>query len=476
VQTKKVVVIGAGLGGLSAAIHARLKGHDVLVLEQNQIGGKAAKIQEKGYTLDPGPSIIILKEIYEQVFRDAGKDISHYLRFRRLDPITRVSFNNQIIDIPTDIKDAVDLISTFSQSDAKQFRDLYEKLKTVAPYIQRSVFSRPFDKPWQLLDPNLIRTALPFGLTKTYKALVDEMFESPLLRAFFYGFPSYGGQSYHSRGPGAFFIPFFMFDSGVWYPEGGVAAIPEAFHKLAVDLGVQFRQARIVGMGTHTKRVVSLQTEAKESISGFDYVISNRDRVTVQEWLGQKQPTTPSYSYFTIHFGVRKNLTEVKHHTLLVPDDFTAGFEALYEKRAFPERPIVYLNNTSETDSTVAPDGCTNLFAVITSPSDEPQVDWANRTNEYRERVISEISRHGIELGEVDFERIQSPIYFQQAHGNFKGSLYGADEQYRLFGLFPWNNQDDEFKNLLYAGGAVQPGAGLPMVTLSGKFAAGLIS
>lgn len=465
------------MGGLSAAIQCRLKGHEVTILEQGRVGGKAGRIDESGYTLDPGPSIIILTEIYKQVFRDAGRNPDDYLQFVRLNPITRVMFKGESIDIPDGYPAAQALIDRIAPEDSAQFALMWSKLTKIAPLVDRSVFAHPYDKPWQLADPSLIKFALPFDVRKTYKELVDGMFKSPLLRAFFYGFPSYGGQSYRSKAPGALLIPYFMLQDGVWYPKGGVAAIPEAFSKLAVELGVEIRtESQVVGFDSSSDQIKAAVIATGEKIAGQVF-ICNRDRVQTQSWLGRELPSKPSYSYFTVHMGVRRQFPELKHHTLFVPDNFEAGFEELYEERVFPYAPIVYVNNTSDTDQSVAPVGCSNLFAVITSPANEDHLDWPAITNECVQRTLDVMAQGGVILdpSEIEMQRIQTPVYFEREHGNFRGSLYGADEKHRLFGMFPWSNQDPEFKNLLYVGGSVQPGAGLPMVTLSGRFAAALV-
>jgi len=199
------------------------------------------------------------------------------------------------------------------------------------------------------------------------------------------------------------------------------------------------------------------------------------DPNTAAIWLGRTESRAPSLSYFTLHFGIRARFPELRHHTLLVPRDFERGFEALYRERRFPEPPIVYLNDTTATDPSTAPPGATNLFVVVTSPAEESHLDWPAQTPIFRASVLALMHRFGIDIEgrEVEFERVQTPSYFARVHGNYRGSLYGLDERYRIFGgMFPPANRDPKIRNLLYCGGAVQPGAGMPMVTLSGKFAA----
>lgn len=476
-MSAQVVIIGGGQGGLSAAIHARLAGADVLLLEQHaQVGGKAAGISQDGYRLDPGPSIIILTRLYEDVFRKAGRKMADYLRFHRLDPFSRVYFEGlEPLDLPAGREACLETLAEFAPQDAAALKKLLGDLDAVAPHIDQSVFRRPYEKPWQLLDRHLIATATRFNVRATYKELVDEMFQSPLLRSFFYGFPSYGGQTYDSKAPGALMIPYLMIAEGVWYPEGGVATIPAAFARLARELGVEIRTGvKVVGLEHDKGRAKAVVTESGDRISS-DTIISNLDRSAVRGWLGEHHDWPPSLSYFTVHWGIRRRLEGLSHHTLLVPRDFEKGFEDLYRNNRFPDPPIVYLNDTTSTDPATAPEGCTNLFAVVTAPGDHPGLAWDERALDYARSTRNVLDRFGFPFSddEIDFQRIQSPTYFAREHGNYRGSLYGPHEKHRpMGGLFPFPNRDPDLKNLFYCGGSVQPGAGLPMVTLSGAFAA----
>lgn len=475
-MAKSVVILGAGMGGLSAAIHARLRGYDVLVLESRDVvGGKAAGISEMGYRLDPGPSIVILTRLYEAVFARAGRKMADYLQFERLDPFSRVLFEGRApIDLPADLDDCLAVLKDVAPEDTESFLRLLDTLDQVSPLIDRSIFSRPYDRPYQLADPNLIRTALKFDVRSTYKDLVDKMFKSPVLRAFFYGFPSYGGQTYDSKAPGAMMIPYLMVREGVWWPVGGIAAIPRAFETLARELGVEIRTGvRVTGLEQDRGRIRAVTTSTGERFEA-DAFISNIDKLTTLGMLGRPVDWRPSLSYFTVHWGIRRRIPGLSHHTLLVPKNFEAGFTELYRNRRFPVPPITYLNATVPVDPDTAPAGRENVFAVITTPAREESIDWKAETPGYLSKIREQMESFGLgfEDDEVDFERVQSPLLFEERDGSYRGSLYGPDESHRLWGLMPLTNEDSQIRNLFFAGGSVQPGAGLPMVTLSGQFAA----
>ena len=463
------------MGGLSAAIHGRLLGWDVLVLEKGvEPGGKAAGISIAGYELDPGPSIIILTDIYAKVFERAGRKMEDYLQFRRLDTISRVFFEgSEALDLPANSDQCLAVLRDLSPKDANAMAKLLDQIERVEPLLEKSVYHHGFSQPWQLINPHLMQFGMKLNATKPFKYLVDQMFDLPLLRAFFYGFPTYSGQTYHSASPGSFLIPYYMLKRGVFFPVGGVRAIPSAFHRLAVELGVEFQfNCEAVSFSVESGRLISL-TDQKGTVHEADSFAMNLDVSTFAGMVGHPVSALPSYSYFTMHVGVAKEVPCLQHHNLFVTKDFESGFEELYDSNRFPTKPIVYLNSTGAEDPAAAPKGKTNLFAVVTSPSQVPGIDWAQETAEYGHRVRTVLDSFGVSWADdqLDFERIQNPAYFESAHGNFGGSLYGLEEKKRLWGIFPAANIDRRWRNVAFCGGSVQPGAGLPMVTLSGKFA-----
>lgn len=475
-MSRRVIVVGSGLGGLSAAIHARLNGWDVTVLEQHDgPGGKARPFEQEGYRFDPGPSIVILKEIYEAVFERAGVPCD--LSFRRLDPFTRVFFEGgEPVDLPADPEGCMEVLSDQAREDLPAMRKLLDDLDQVYPAVERAIFGKPIEAPWQFLNRDLAGFAKKMPVAQPYRIAVDQRFRSPLLRAFFYGFPSYSGQSYRSPSPGSFVIPWAMIRRGVWWPEGGIGAIPAALYRLAVHLGVEFQfQSPVIGLRVEGGRVRAV--EVPGALLKCHAVISNLDRLTARKWLSRPTQERPSYSYFTIHWGLKTRPTQASHHTLVIPKSYAEGFEELYTRRDFPSEPIVYLNETAGTDPATAPPGGGNLFAVVTCPALEDHLDWRTLRDEAIERTRRIIAKVGLDPREEEIvvRHVQTPITFQQRDGSYRGSLYGADEKTRRFGFLLPSNRDEYIPNLLYANGTVQPGAGMPMVVLSGKFAADLL-
>ncbi|MER3495821.1 MAG: hypothetical protein C4320_02785 [Armatimonadota bacterium] len=310
----RLAVLGGGVAGLSAAIHAALDGWEVELYEKGSIGGKAAQVHTAGYLLDPGPSIIILPEIYEAVFSRADRQVEDYLRFTRLDPITRVFFDSQSYDIPADLDEAADLVDSLDPHDGASFRDLMARLAKVAPFVEKSVFAHPIEHWAGMLDPNLIRTALPLWPNQPYKKVVERLFRHPLMRAFFYGFPSYSGAGYRKPSVAGFLIPYYMFAGGVYYPEGGVGAIPRALERLAQELGVTVhRNARVIGLQTEGKEIVAAELagikgeprlidtrRASPLAALFGALLRPAPRLTLADLFGLPQRFTMYYLYLEL--------------------------------------------------------------------------------------------------------------------------------------------------------------------------------
>lgn len=479
-MARHLVVLGGGVGGLCASIYGRLNGWEVTLLEQRDtLGGKAAQKQLDGFTLDPGPSIIILPKLYDQVFLDAGKNPRDYLDFERLDPVTRLfAWDREAIDIPSSVEDCHELIRQIAPADEAGFRELIEKGERLAAHVEKTVFAGPIESPAKFLNPRFLQMGMLFGPRASYKEIVDKLFNSELLRSFFYGFPTYSGNTYHAKAIGALLIPYYLLSEGVFYPKGGVGAIPQAFERLAREVGVQIKTGtRVTGVGTDGKNVTSILTGSGDKTK-CDAVISNIDRFTVgTKYLARSVLEPPSYSYFTMAWHVPSESNPYAHHNLIIPQEFRESYKSLYDDFAPATDPLVYVNSPTVTDPNVAPCGRSLQFAVVTVPANTRQNPWAALEETYPRNVMRMLRSvpNGDGIENETLLDIQSPLVFEQRDGSFKGSLYGLTEKKRHYGILPSTNRDPILKNLFYCGGSVQPGAGLPMVTLSGKFAANLL-
>lgn len=473
-----VLVIGGGIGGLSAALTAsgqNLK--TILVEKQKALGGKASPILKNGYTLDPGPSICIMKWVYEDLFKTTGADISNYLKFDKLDPVfSLVTEKGSSIVLPSGREKFLTKIKEFAPEDVSGFEKLFSLGDSLYPVVKKTFFSRFYSSPLDLVSIDLFPFARHFILMNKYKNIIDSWFKNPALKAWLYSFPTYTGQSYNSIAPGALLIPYIMICEGVFYPENGIGSIPNAIAKRAAELGVKtFTNCAVTKINHMDEKIKSVKLSNGQTIYP-KAVISAVDKFTTEKLLNIKSSPSPSYSYVSLQIGLKNKLKNLTHHTTCIPDDYQNYYSDLYLKHKYPENPVLYIHAPSATDPNCAPYGRESLFIVI--PTYATGGEWRAIEDKLIDNILSLLKKYNIVIGkkDIEFSRIQTPHYFEQTHGNYLGSLFGPDESQRLARILPPGNNSKAFKNLAFCGGGTQPGAGMPMVTLSGKFAANHIA
>lgn len=483
-------MIGAGIGGLSAAIEAAISGFEVTVYEaREQAGGKACPITERGYTLDPGPSIIILPETYQKLIAKAGLNPDALLMFNKVNPTTRVFFQEgsaessprsapiQQIDLPADWDELLAVASQVEPQDAANLAEMMATLGRWRPYIESKFMEDSVESPLALADPKLFKFGREMGLGKEYKSIVDAKFKSTLFRALFYGFPSYSGLTYRTKSPSPWFIPYYMLKEGIHVAEGGVKSIPAALEHTARSLGVKFRLSdRVIGILTDRGRVTAIESQGSERLK-VEGIISAIDHTQMQSLLGRPVGKfKPSLSYMTLHLGLKNPPDGLSSHNLLITQDFEEGFSRLYDHRSGPNWGVTYINAPHVDTPSCSPDRGGQLFFVTPCPAVVSTFDAKSESNHLKEKLLRLTEDFGfsVDPADVEVEVIQSPDVFASRDGNPFGSLFGAAEEARFFGLLP-GLKDRTIKNLVYCGASVQPGAGMPMACLSGQRSAKLL-
>ncbi|HEU5117391.1 MAG TPA: phytoene desaturase family protein, partial [Isosphaeraceae bacterium] len=492
---RRVVVVGAGVGGLCAALELRRHGFDVVVLERHaEVGGKAAERRQDGFRWDRGPSIVVMPWVYWSLFQANRLDPEDYLPLRRLDPAFRVRLTDERwLDIPADIEGVRE---AFGQIDPEAPRGLDRFLGRTdrfARAIGHAYCDRILDRWSQVMLSPLLLSAAIISPSTSYKSVIDRDFQSPAIRELLYGFPTYSGFDPVSAPGSLAIIPWTILREGVWYPEqGGIAEIPWAIARACRDLGVEIRtgveveeisvdsDGAVSGVGTTNGHF-----KAAAVVSNSDYVHTfrmlrgNKGFSPEVESLREGR-AEPSESFFTIEMGCDRRWDRLAHHMLVLTSGSDRVYEELFERGEYPSDPPLYLNVTSETDPGDAPEGGSNPFLVVGAPPQKREGETDPEFEaRYAEQLLERLEQVGLNglRASIRTREVSGPEAWRTRFHAFRGAIYGLGKSHNILGgsFRPLNYRSD-IGGLYLVGGGVQPGAGLPMVVQSGKLTAARVA
>lgn len=491
---KKVIIIGAGLGGLAAACRLAKSGFSVTVLEKNEsVGGKVNSVEASGYKFDTGASLITLPQIFEELFEFCGKRFEDYLTFEKLDPICRYFWSDgTVFDASQNLEKTEEQIAKIAPEDVGNFRKYTADARAKYEIAWRTFLSKSLNELPELLTAKNIPDLLKISSLKTLDKHNAKFFKSEKMRQLFNRFATYNGSSPY-KVPATFaLIPFVEFGFGAWYARGGIYEIPKALEKLASELGVEFLfDADVEKILIKNKKAIGVKLKNELDDEDFlfaDIVISNADAViTYRELIEEKdrksfpdkklEKREPSSSGFVLLLGAKKKFPQLAHHNIFFSDDYKTEFRHIFDVRIPTPHPTIYISASSVTDETQAPKDSENLFVLVNVPFMRWQVNWQFEAEPYRDVVVGKLEKFGLEnlSKSIEFENIITPEDFEYKYRANKGSIYGVSSNGILSAFRRIPNKSKDIENLYFTGGATHPGGGMPLVLLSGKMAADLI-
>jgi phytoene desaturase len=475
----RAVVVGAGLGGLSAAIHLRLAGHDVTVLERNALaGGRANLLVQGGFQFDTGPSLLNYPWVFEELFRAAGADLYQYVELQPVDPsiafqwrdgaVLRLSSDREVLarEFERFEPDARSRIDRFFADAGEKYRIAFDKLAC-----------RNEDRAVRWLGALAVDEALQTGIWRSIYGELSRFFLSRHIREALGSYAMYLGGSPFQL-PGLFSIlPYGEMAYGLWLPRGGIYALVRAVERLARELGVNIHTgARVTRIEAKASGVSGVRVEGGHR-EGADFVVSNVDLPTTHKELLREAPPalrmTPGV--VTFYWAVRGRPAGVGHHTIFLPEDYRRAFRELLELGSIPRDLPFYVSVPSATDSSLAPEGDSCVFVLAPVPvlSRLGDVDWQETVSQIRGQVLTRLREHGIALKDAILsETCYTPVEWRDQFGLFDGSAFGAAHTLRQVGPFRPANWSRQHRGLYFTGSSTTPGAGMPMVVLSGRMTA----
>ena len=483
-----IVIIGAGIGGLSAGIRLAAAGQRVIILEKNaQPGGKMYQLEQGGFRWDTGPSVITMRHVFEELFQFAGKHLEDYINLQPVEPLTRYFYRDgTILDASSNLSRMAQQIEALNPRDVEGYL-AYLAYAARIHRITGPVFI--YDRPptpasFARVPPNEWLKVDPF---RTMQRSIKRFVRSPHLRQLLGRFATYVGGSPYEAPATLNVIAHVELTGGVWYPQGGVYTIAEGMAKLAKELGVEiFLNMPVRQIEVSNGHVNGITLENGETID-TQTVIANVDVTTTYHHLLPIIPTThkrlntlksyePSCSGFIMMLGIEGEHPRLAHHNIFFSADYEVEFRAIFKDHTPAKDPTIYLAITSKTDGDHAPDGCENWFILVNAPPLSDKIDWQQEKFRYRDLILSQLAQASFDVRDkIITERLLTPVDLQEMSGAWRGALYGPSPNSRWAAFRRPHNRSEEIKGLYFAGGTTHPGGGVPMVTLSGKVAADLI-
>ncbi len=484
-----VIVIGAGIGGLSAAVRLAAKGFRVKVLERlPRVGGKLNLLEDAGFSFDTGPSLFTLPWVFEDLFAAAGEKLSDHLELIRLEPVCRYFYpDGSGFDASADMPTMMRNLENFSRGAGEDFNAFFGHAARAwrgsrKPFLE-SAISSPLDfvkdgVPWQ--D---ITALLPIP---TLHGLAARYFKDERLRQFVGRYATYTGSSPY-KAPGTLSTVLYSeYAFGAWYVKGGLYKLASSLERIARKLGVEFEFGRTIEKIYTDDEGVQLNRKT-EDIKGVllddgrvlscDAVICNADAAHLYESLlpkrldARKQKLEPSISGFVMLLGVEGITPNLEHHNIFFSNDYRLEFNQIFEHLEPASDPTIYVCISSKSDASQAPAGHENWFVLVNAPP-TGKVNWSAEAPKYAQRILEILAKRGVDIRDrIKVQHLMTPSDLESRYLTHRGGIYGSSSNTVSSAFLRPQNRSSTVKGLYLASGSAHPGGGLPLVALSGKLA-----
>jgi phytoene desaturase len=479
--TENVVVVGAGLAGLSAAMRLAGAGRTVTVLEREDVpGGRAGLVVKEtpdgAYRFDTGPTVLTMPDLIADCFDALGEEMSDWLDLKPVQPLYRASYaDGSGMDVHADIDAmAAEIERVCGGAEAAGFRKYVDFVSKLYRYEMRDFIDRNIDSPLDLVSVNLARLAAIGGFRKLAPK-VEQYLKDPRTQRLYSFQAMYAGVSPYQALAIYAVIAYMDSVAGVFFPVGGMHAVPRAMAAAATKHGVDIRYGTTVTRVEHSGgRAVAVHTANGERIPA-DVVVLNPDLpVAHRDLLGHTprrvRKLTYSPSCYLLLAGSTATYPQLAHHNIHFGHAWREIFDELLSGRLMSD-PSVLVTNPTRSDPDLAPDGRHIYYVLFPTPNLDSPIDWAKVGPVYRDHVLNTLEARGYTgFGDsIEVEDVTTPVDWQ-ARGMERGAPFASAHTMLQTGPFRPGNLWGE--NVVFTGSGTQPGVGVPMVLISGRLAA----
>ncbi|HEX7661127.1 MAG TPA: phytoene desaturase family protein [Pseudonocardiaceae bacterium] len=479
-RTDHVVVVGAGLSGLSAALHLVGAGRTVTVLERDpRPGGRAGQAEMAGYRVDTGASVLTMPDLIEETFAAVGESLSERLELIPVRPAYRAVFaDDSTLDVHSDAEAmAAEIRSVIGAADAAGYLRLRHWLGELYRARRDAFLDANVDSPLDLLNPKLAALVALGGFGRLGPA-VGRFVRDERLRRVFTFHSLCAGVSPESALAGYGAMPGMDMVRGVFFPRGGVGALAEAMAAAARDAGARLRfDTPVAWLERVGSRVSAVRTTAGERIP-CDAVVLTPDLQAAYRLLGvhprRLWPTRWAPSAFLLHAGTTRTWPKLRHHTIFFGSAWRSTFTEVIRDGRLMTDPTLLVTNPTLTDPALAPAGRHLVRVLAPVPNLRTSaVDWPRIAPAYRDELVRVLDRRGLSGldGAIEMERAVTPIDWANL-GLAAGTPFSAARTLAQTGPFRAHNLIKGVANVVLAGCGTVPGSGVPAVLISGRLAA----
>ena len=484
-MNKRVVVIGAGIGGLGTAGLFAKKGYEVTVLEKNaNAGGRANVFEVDGFRFDMGPSWYLAPDIFEHYFELLGEKVSDHLDLKKLEPSYRIFFRNDpnALDIRSDIDIDACTFDSLEPGAGEKLRAYLKQSEYQYEVATQHFMYKNYDTIFDFLNRRVMTEGQKLSVFSKMHTFVSRFFKSRKLQQVMeYTMVFLGTSPYEA--PALYNLMSHMdFNQGVYYPMGGFYELINALVRIAEKNGATIRtNASVAEIVVEVGKASGVRLVDGEFVEA-DIVISNADmwftetKLLDERWQTQRQKywnkRVMAPSAFIMYLGVGKKLPGITHHNLLFSEDWRKNFDDIYKDPCLPDEPSLYVCAPSVTDPGVAPEGKENLFVLVPIASDLKMAD--DEKEKYADKILDlmekEMSLPGLK-DKIEYRRIYTVEDFAIDYNSFKGSALGLAHTIWQTAIFRPKNQSSKVKNLFYVGAGTNPGIGTQICLISAELA-----
>ncbi|WP_328422400.1 phytoene desaturase family protein [Micromonospora sp. NBC_00389] len=483
-RTDRVVVVGAGLGGLACALHLAGSGRQVTVLEREPVpGGRAGRLAVDGYEFDTGPTVLTMPDLIAEALGAVGEELRDWLDLTPLDPAYRAYYpDGSTLDVLTD---ATRMAAEISRVCGPREADGYLRFVDYARELWRlertDFIERNLDAPTDLITGNLLKL-LTGGAFRRLQTKINQFFRDPRTQRIFSFQAMYAGLAPHDALAIYAVIAYLDSVAGVYFPRGGIHAVSRAMAGAAEKHGVQIRyDTTVTRVETANGRATGVLTADGELVPA-DVVVLNPDLpVAYRDLLpaAPKRRLTYSPSCVVLHVGSRQGYAKIAHHNIHFGRAWKGTFDEVIRRGELMTDPSLLVTNPSRTDPSVAPPGRHTYYVLAPVPNlDRAPFEWrGDLTRRYGDQLIGTLEERGYVGFGAGVEVLQAITPAEWAEqGMAAGTPFAAAHTLFQTGPFRPSNLHRDLSNVVFVGSGTQPGVGVPMVLISGKLAAGRIT